>query len=121
VTSDDGTVDDLPGPFGRELLARVAVRTAEGRTGHRVVRFLGADGPRWFLRGVVTGRATVEPEAAAVVETFFSGTVVVRGAQAMAPREPLPMHLPGQGPAPVAQDVPPVDPFVRGPEITEIR
>ncbi|MBU4215713.1 MAG: DUF3710 domain-containing protein [Actinobacteria bacterium] len=121
VTADDGSVDDLPGPFGRELLARVAVRTAEGRSGHRVVRFLGVDGPRWFLRGVVTGRATVEPEAAAVIEAFFGGTVVVRGAQAMAPREPLPMHLPGQGAPPAAPEAAPLDPFVRGPEITEIR
>ena len=46
VTRQGGTVDDLPGPFGRELLARLPVRTAEGRTGHRPVRFLGFDGPR---------------------------------------------------------------------------
>ncbi|WP_159808713.1 DUF3710 domain-containing protein [Cellulomonas citrea] len=121
VTSDGGTVDDLPGPFGRELLARVVVRTAEGRTGQRVVRFIGADGPRWFLRGVITGRATTDAEAAAAVEQFFAGTVVVRGTEAMPPREPLALQLPGQvGPAPVPEPAP-VDPFARGPEITEIR
>ena len=52
VTQQGGSVDDLPGPFGRELLARLPIRTPEGRTGHRPARFLGADGPRWFVRGV---------------------------------------------------------------------
>ncbi len=64
VTKQGGTVDDLPGPFGRELLARLPVRTPEGRTGHRPVRFIGHDGPRWFLRGVLSGRAAVDPERA---------------------------------------------------------
>ncbi|NEC93677.1 DUF3710 domain-containing protein, partial [Streptomyces sp. SID12501] len=59
ITQQGGTVDDLPGPYGRELLARLPVRTPEGRTGHRPARFLGTDGPRWFLRGVLTGRAAV--------------------------------------------------------------
>ena len=45
VTKQGGTVDDLPGPFGRELLARLPVRTPEGRTAHRPARFLGHDGP----------------------------------------------------------------------------
>jgi hypothetical protein len=121
VSGDGGTVDDLPGPFGRELLARVVVRTPEGRTGDRVVRFVGVDGPRWFLRGVITGKAAVEPEAAVAVEEFFAGTVVVRDGSAMPPRELLAMHLPGQaGPATVAADAG-FDPFTRGPEITEIR
>ena len=52
VTQQGGSADDLPGPFGRELLARLPVRTPEGRTGHRPARFIGADGPRWFVRGV---------------------------------------------------------------------
>jgi hypothetical protein len=120
VSNDGGTVDDLPGPFGRELLARVVVRTPEGRTGNRVVRFVGVDGPRWFLRGVMTGKAAVDPQAAAAVDDFFAGTVVVRGGTAMPPRELLAMHLPGQsGVAPA--DPAAFDPFARGPEITEIR
>ena len=64
VTQQGGSADDLPGPFGRELLARLPVRTPEGRTGHRPARFVGADGPRWFVRGVITGRAAVDPAAA---------------------------------------------------------
>lgn len=125
VVQQGGSVDDLPGPFGRELLARLPVRTAEGRTGHRPARFLGVDGPRWFVRGVVTGKAAVEPDAAAVLEKVFAGIVVVRGTEAHAPRDLLGLRLPGpvataSEPEPEQQDAG-FDPLERGPEITEIR
>ena len=122
VTRQGGTVDDLPGPFGRELLARLPVRTTEGRTGHRPARFIGFDGPRWFLRGVVSGRAAVDPEKARELEAVFADVVVVRGDRPRAPRDLLPLTLPGQaspegaGPA----DAQSFDPLRRGPEITEV-
>lgn len=125
VTAQGGTVDDLPGPFGRELLARMPVRTPEGRTGHRPARFIGADGPRWFLRGVITGKAAVEPAAAEQLEQVFAQTVVVRGTEARPPRDLLALRLPGNAPAglptPDARPEPEFDPLSRGPEITEIR
>jgi hypothetical protein len=125
IAQQGGTVDDLPGPFGRELLARMPVRTPEGRTGHRPARFIGADGPRWFLRGVITGKAAVDPAAAERLEQVFAQTVVVRGTEARPPRDLLALRMPG-GPSvtPVPEgDRPEVDfdPLLRGPEITEIR
>lgn len=125
VTKQGGSADDLPGPFGRELLARLPVRTAEGRTGHRPARFIGADGPRWFVRGVVTGKAAVDPAAAEAIERIFGDIVVVRGTQACAPRDLLALRVPGQQPVPPpdpsAPTTPFFDPMTRGPEITEIR
>lgn len=123
VTKQGGTAEQVPGPFGTELLARLPVRTTEGRTGHRPARFIGVDGPRWFLRGVLTGRAAVEAEAARVLEGVFAETVVVRGAEARAPRDLLPLHLPGRPPADLEAPpgAPPEDPLRRGPEITELR
>ncbi len=123
ITGQGGSVDDLPGPFGRELLARMPVRTPEGRTGHRPARFVGADGPRWFLRGVLTGKAAVDPQAAERLESVFGRTVVVRGTEARPPRDLLPLRLPGQQPsAGPAVDAPAdFDPMKRGPEITEVR
>ena len=137
VTQQGGSADDLPGPFGRELLARLPVRTPEGRTGHRPARFVGADGPRWFVRGVITGRAAVDPSAATALEQLFAGIVVVRGTDARPPRDLLTLTLPGPGTpdleptgdgpregsveggeTPAAPDF---DPLTRGPEITEIR
>ena len=124
ITQRGGTVDDLPGPYGRELLARLPVRTPEGRTGHRPARFLGTDGPRWFLRGVVTGRAAVDEDAAKRLEDVFRRTVVVRDGQARPPRALLALRLPGQEDGAVpkgAAPAPTFDPLSRGPEITEIR
>ena len=60
----------------------------------RIVRFVGVDGPRWFLRGVISGEGAVEPAAAAVVEDLFRSVVVVRGGAPMPPRDLLPLHMP---------------------------
>ncbi|HEY3438235.1 MAG TPA: DUF3710 domain-containing protein [Actinotalea sp.] len=120
VTKQGGTVDDLPGPFGRELLARLPVRTAEGRTGHRPARFIGHDGPRWFLRGVLTGRAAIDPQDATELEEIFADVVVVRGSEPRVPRDLLPLSMPGQRPTPAAAPAPGFDPLQRGPEITEV-
>ena len=128
VAKQGGSSDDLPGPFGRELLARLPVRTPEGRTGHRPARFIGADGPRWFLRGVITGKAAVDPVVAEALEQVFGGIVVVRGTDARAPRDLLTLRLPAQDgnvtaapDAPADEQEPTFDPMLRGPEITEIR
>ncbi|WRL67054.1 DUF3710 domain-containing protein [Blastococcus brunescens] len=45
----------------------------------RAARFLGVDGPRWFLRGLITGPAAESAENAAVLESVFRDIVVVRG------------------------------------------
>ena len=134
VTKQGGVIDKGIGAFGPELRARVPVRLPDGSQGVQVVRFLGADGPRWFLRAVISGQAAVQPQAAALVEQVFRDVVVVRGTQAMAPRDPIPLRLPPQAqpsdPAAAAgTPAPPsspysggdLSPFERGPEITEIR
>ncbi len=128
VAKQGGTADEVPGTFGREVLARVPARTPDGRTGHQVARFTGVDGPRWFLRSVFNGPAAVDESAAADLEQVVRGTVVVRGPEAMAPRDLLPLKLPAQpGGAPTGTSgegedgIGPLDPFRRGPEITEIR
>lgn len=141
VTRQGGTADEVPGTFGREVLARLPARTADGRTGHQVARFTGIDGPRWFLRAVFNGQAAVDEQAAVDLEQVVRGVVVVRGSEAMAPRDLLPLKLPAQpsGAAGAVETAPgaaadttsdagagesgagPLDPFRRGPEITEIR
>jgi hypothetical protein len=124
VTKQGGTADEVPGAFGRELIVRIPVRTPDGRSGHQAQRFVGVDGPRWFLRAVFQGPAVHDPAAAALLESVLRDVVVVRGSEAMAPRELLPLRLPMAEVAPEPgqeQGRPPLDPFTRGPEITEIR
>jgi hypothetical protein len=126
IIRQGGSVDEVPGAFGRELIARIPVRTPDGRSGHQPARFAGIDGPRWFLRAVYHGLAVYEPEAVATMEGIVRGIIVVRGPEAMAPRDLLPLRLPDA----VAPTAPagesgdgrePLEPFRRGPEITEIR
>ncbi|HET9655144.1 MAG TPA: DUF3710 domain-containing protein [Kineosporiaceae bacterium] len=124
ITRQGGTVDEARGTFGRELIARIPVRTPDGRTGHQPARFVGIDGPRWFLRAVFHGPAVYEPEAAATMEAVVHDLVVVRGPEAMAPRDLLPLRLPEAmlpPQEPESDGRAPLDPFRRGPEITEIR
>ena len=81
------------------------------------------------------GPAATDPVQARKLEEIFRGVVVVRGGEAMAPRDPLPLQVPRD----VAEQMQEahqqeheaaeqhtenryaVDPFERGPEITETR
>jgi len=132
ITRQGGTADTVRGSFGRELLAQIPVRSTDGRATLQTTRFIGVDGPRWFLRAVFHGPAAYEPEAAQALEDLVRGVVVVRGAEAMAPRDLLPLQLPeearhalGQDDGEDAEEEPPqrepLRPFERGPEITEVR
>jgi Protein of unknown function (DUF3710) len=122
ITRDGGTADEVEGPLGMELRTKVQVRSQDGKAGVEPARFLGADGPRWFLRGVLTGRPAAETDSDEALISLFRDVVVVRGSGPMAPREPIPLALPEQTPAAVADDGEddPLSPFKRGPEITEI-
>ncbi|GAB3098849.1 DUF3710 domain-containing protein [Isoptericola nanjingensis] len=134
ITRQGGTVDDVPGTFGRELIARIPATGPDGKPAVRPARFVGVDGPRWFLRGVLSGRAAVDPEAAKQLESVFANVVVVRDGNPRPPRDLLTLTLPKsarQGDAPgedttagpegAAPQTPSFDPLTRGPEITEIR
>jgi Protein of unknown function (DUF3710) len=127
ITKQGGTADEVEGPLGTELRTRVPVRAADGTQTVQPARFLGVDGPRWFLRGVLTGKPAVQPGPDTDAELFavFREIVVVRGDAAMAPRDPIPLRLPV---APTVssdedgadRDESELKPFERGPEITEI-
>lgn len=124
---------EVVGPFGKELQAIIPAVTPEGEQVAQPARFVGIDGPRWFLRAVFLGDAALDPSAGRDLEDVLRKVVVRRGQEAMAPGTPIPMHLPEevpQGIAPVGEDGDEADdqarrddlnPFERGPEITEIR
>lgn len=122
-----GEAREVEGAFGIELHAIVPALDENGREVAQPARFLGVDGPRWFLRAVVLGRAAVQPEAGAELEDVFREIVVRRGDAAMAPGSPIALSLPDQAPPGVSElDAPAnprgdLNPFERGPEITEIR
>ena len=133
ITDNGGTAEVVTGAFGEELVSRMPQAGADGRTVFVPARFIGVDGPRWFLRAVVSGRAAVEGDAATEIHEVIRTVVVDRGQEAVPPRELLPLRLPenpetdpgaepGDGAGSEAQaNLDDFSPFERGPEITEIR
>jgi hypothetical protein len=127
VAKAGGESAERDGPFGPELLARVVPQGPDGEEiPPQLLRFLGADGPRWFLRGLISGPAVADPQAAEAFEEIFADVVVVRGEHAEPPRKPLEIRLPDEARQVLegqlaAQDPDGLNPFERGPEITETR
>ncbi len=98
IHKQGGTTRVVDGTFGPEVLAEIPT-TVNGQTGTRLARFVGVDGPRWFLRGVIAGDGATNAEAAAKVEDLFRSIVVVRGNTPMPPRDLIPLHMPAGGQA----------------------
>jgi hypothetical protein len=145
IKQAEGETQEAEGPFGTELHGMVPVAIpdemrdqvpadiAEQGFGWQPVRFIGVDGPRWFLRGVLSGAALEDPEQAAIMEQVFQHIVVARGDAPMPPRELLELTLPAEAQEAMAaeqseegeegegEERTPLNPFERGPEITEVR
>lgn len=95
VAKQGGHVVEVIGVLGPELSCRVPVATPSG-PGFQDVRFIGVDGPRWFLRGVIAGPAAIDPAQGAPMVELFRSIVVVRGQLPLPPRELLPLRVPVQ-------------------------
>jgi hypothetical protein len=126
VASSGGQAQEAEGPFGAELLARLKPAPEQPGQGPQALRFMGADGPRWFLRGLITGQAARRAELARPFEEVFADVVVVRGDHAEPPRKALDIQLPDEARQAIEQQIEAENqgmpnPFERGPEITEIR
>lgn len=116
ISTGGGLVEEGHGPFGAELRAQV-----KSDSGMQPARFVGIEGPRWFLRGVFLGDAARAGASADVLESIVRTLVVVRGGEAMPVGSPIPMRLPVVPGEEQDSTAPSINPFVRGPEITEIR
>ena len=122
-----GQTQDAEGPYGPELHAAVPTEIPGQGRGLAPARFLGVDGPRWFLRALITGPGATDPAAAEGLLGALKDCVVVRGGEAMAVRDPLPLRLPKEVAAAAAAseesaaEPAPLPPPERGPEITETR
>lgn len=97
IAKQGGTTKLTTGPFGPELIAEIPAVAAGQAGSKRLARFIGVDGPRWFLRGVIAGEGVANPEAAAQIEELFRSIVVVRGTTPMPPRDLIPLQMPKSG------------------------
>ncbi|GAA2967592.1 DUF3710 domain-containing protein [Actinokineospora diospyrosa] len=85
LRGDGASVRSHAGDWGQELSASL---------GEMTLRFVGVDGPRWMLRGVVAGPPELADTSAAALRELVRNTVVVRGQQPMPVRTPLQIDLP---------------------------
>jgi hypothetical protein len=91
ISSQGGTVSDAEGDFGPELTGKLP---ATG--GFTPVRFLGVDGPRWFLRAMLAGAPAVSDKDAKPFVDAFRSLIVVRGSEPLPVRDPVPLALPAE-------------------------
>jgi hypothetical protein len=120
VGAQGGQVEEIEGTFGTELVAKLPAGLPDGSQGYRVARFIGVDGPRWFLRGVLGGAAAMEREAAEPLEALFRQVVVIRGDSPMPPRDLLQLRLPKDATTTPPPAAPNLQEPERGPETTAI-
>ena len=58
IAAQGGQTQEQIGSLGPELISKIPLTDESGNlSGHRLARFIGVDGPKWFLRGVVGGAA----------------------------------------------------------------
>jgi hypothetical protein len=128
IAESGGSCEEAEGPLGTELRAQVpAGPEGEPATELHPVTFLGYDGPRWFLRGVISGAAAIDQALAVPFAEVFADVVVVRGDYPAPQRQQLEIRLPEEVQQALEEQLAQEEgwglqnPFERGPEITEIR
>jgi hypothetical protein len=128
VLGAGGQSEESPGPFGTELVAEVPAEPNRPESGLRRVRFVGVDGPRWFVRALFEGPAAAGGAPAIVLEEVLRDIVIVRGEHPVPPREILELRLPPEVRQAFEAQLEQqnrfrtdLNPFERGPEFTETR
>jgi hypothetical protein len=90
IQAQNGKTEMVVGPLGPELNAQIPSRDG----GFRLAKFIGVDGPKWFLRGVVSGLALADTLAMTYMIDIFRSVVVMRGVSPMPPKELLQLTAP---------------------------
>ena len=89
-----GVCEERLGSFGAELMSQIPEYEGDKQVGKHLVRIIGVDGPRWFLRGTITGAAVHDPAAASLIESVVRECIIDRGTEPLPPRELLLLRLP---------------------------
>ncbi|PRZ43660.1 uncharacterized protein DUF3710 [Antricoccus suffuscus] len=89
IERNGGRREQIDGEFGPELRAAIV-----NDGGTQDARFIGVDGPRWFLRALIAGPAAIDDDVAADFLELFRRVVVNRGTEPKPVREPLTLQLP---------------------------
>lgn len=93
IQAQSGTVEVLDGILGKELRVTAPV-TMNDSVSFRETRVVGVDGPRWFLRGIMSGEELYSTSKYLTLVELFRSVTVHRGETPFAPGELLPITLP---------------------------
>ncbi len=97
-----GEYEATDGAFGPEIRIRVPV--PDQPDVFQPSRILGIEGPRWFLRATLLGKAGLEPDDEGVLIEALRNTIVVRGSEPMMPRDALTLTVPAGAEIILAED-----------------
>jgi Protein of unknown function (DUF3710) len=93
VRTQGGLADQIQGALGPELRVQTSV-IENGLKLLRESRFVGVDGPKWFLRGVLTGPELYSEARYMSLIALFRAVAVSRGELPLPPGDLLPISLP---------------------------
>ncbi|HMR48878.1 MAG TPA: DUF3710 domain-containing protein [Arachnia sp.] len=97
-----GRIAVANGPFGTEIRRALPITDPQGNPALHVSRTWLVEGPSWMLRGVLMGKAAMEPanlDASLTLYEFFANLVVRRGHAPVAPGGLIAMTMPTQEPS----------------------
>lgn len=89
-----GAAEIVEGVLGKEIKARMPGKAPDGKVAFQPARFLGVDGPRWFLRVVINGPAATDDVQLRPILDFVRQCVITRGDEPRPPREVLELTAP---------------------------
>lgn len=90
IENQGGKTESVSGPLGPELNTQIPNRDG----GFRLAKFIGVDGPKWFLRGVISGLALGDTLSMSHIIDIYRSVIVVRGNAPLPPKDLLPLSAP---------------------------
>lgn len=118
ITSGGGTATFREGPFGPEVEAVIPKKDVNEL---RHVRYVGVDGPRWFLRVTIEGEAVTNQVARDAAYAYMKQAVVDRGSEPHPVRDLLELTMPEAAKTRVEEKLgKPAERKPRGPELPEL-
>ena len=103
VEAAGGEAEEVSGPYGLEIHAKLAQLTPNGKTVLMPMRILGVEGPRWVARLDIQGPAAAgDAEQLEAVEDLIDRLIVNRGESARIKHDLLPLRLPKEAADPTS-------------------
>ncbi len=118
IRRQGGDCHEEQNKFGDEVVARIPAKDTKAQ---RHVRYVGVDGPRWFLRASIEGDAVTNEEVRDLFYGYLEDVVVCRGQDPHPPRDLILLTMSDDVTAKLNEKLKKPGMPKRGPEITEIR